>query len=86
MSSREQRVLAVLDSTLELGGQSQQMECDTPLLGALPELDSMAVVWVIQALEQEFGIYIEDDEVSAALFESVGTLVDFIDFKLTHTS
>jgi len=55
---------------------------DTKLLGAIPELDSMAVVNVIAALEERFGILFEDDEVTAEMFETVGTLCEAVKRKL----
>jgi acyl carrier protein len=54
----------------------------TPLLGSIPELDSMAVVTVITMIEERFGIVVDDDEISAETFETVGTLYDFVNAKL----
>ena len=51
---------------------------DTPLLGAIPELDSMAVVGILTAVEEELGATIDDDEISAEIFGSFGSLVDFL--------
>ena len=59
---------------------------ETLLFGSLPELDSMAVATVLTALEDRFGILIDDDEVSGELFESVGTLSDFVSAKLGAAS
>lgn len=73
----EQEVLRVLDEVLSLGGRSAQFTRETHLLGAVPELDSMAVVNVIAALEEHFGIRIEDDDIDGAVFETLGSLVDF---------
>jgi acyl carrier protein len=42
----------------------------------------MAVVAILTALEDQFGITVDDDEVDAALFETVGSLVAFVDAKL----
>ena len=50
---------------------------DTPLFGALPELDSMAVAGVLTELEDRLGIVIDDDEVDGDMLESVGALTDF---------
>jgi acyl carrier protein len=72
----------VLDEVLSLRGRSAAFTDDTPLLGALPELDSMAVVGVITTLEERFGFVVEDDELDGATFETVGTLVQFVDRKL----
>lgn len=51
---------------------------DTPLLGAIPELDSMAVVGILTAVEEELGVTVDDDEISAEIFGSFGSLVDFL--------
>lgn len=75
-------VLAIIDEVLSLGGRANDFELDTPLLGALPELDSMAVVGLINMIEERFGFVIEDDEIDGAAFASVGTLVEFVEAKL----
>ena len=71
----------ILHETLQIGDRGRQLNSDTGLLGSIPEFDSMAVVSVITAIEDNYGIIIEDDEVSAELFETVGTLFDFISKK-----
>jgi acyl carrier protein len=42
----------------------------------------MAVVTLITALEEHFGLVVEDDEISATTFETLGTLVRFVEDKL----
>ena len=54
----------------------------TPLLGAIPELDSMAVVTLITSLEEQFGITVDDDDISGDTFASVGSLAAFVADKL----
>ena len=54
---------------------------DTPLFGALPELDSMAVATLLTELEDRLGITIDDDEVDVEMFESFGALVRFASKK-----
>lgn len=68
----------LLTDTLNLGAAGQSLDADSPLLGAIPELDSMAVVGLIAAIEDRFGIVIDDDDISASTFETVGSLADFI--------
>lgn len=75
-------VLRTLDDVLSLGGRAQAFTRDTALLGAVPELDSMAVVTLITSLEERFGITIDDDDIDGATFGSVGNLVDFVAAKL----
>ena len=54
------------------------------LFGALPELDSFGVLQVVAALEERFGITIDDDEFGAELFDTVGSLAEFVDTKLAR--
>lgn len=75
-------VLVIIDEVLSLGGRALAFDGETPLLGAVPELDSMAVVGVINMLEERFGFVIEDDEIDGASFATVGTLVGFVESKL----
>lgn len=76
-------VKQVLGDTLQLGARAQVLTAETPLLGSMPELDSMAVVTVITAMEETFGIHVSDDEISAETFETVGALTRFIEQKLS---
>ena len=78
----EQEVLRILDDVLGMKGRAQAFSSTTPLLGALPELDSMAVVALITTLEERFGFAIADDEIDGEVFASVGTLVAFVQHKL----
>ena len=78
----KKEVLAILDEVLSLNGRAASFELDTALLGAVPELDSMAVVGVINLLEERFGFVIEDDEIDGSSFATVGTLVEFVEGKL----
>lgn len=71
-------VLQLLDDTLGLGGRGLKFTSDTPLLGALPELDSMAVVNLITAMEERLGIAVSDDDISGDTFATVGSLARFI--------
>lgn len=75
-------VTRVLDEVLSLGGRAAAFTRNTPLLGAIPELDSMAVVTLITTLEERFDIVVDDDEIDGSVFETVGSLADFIGRKL----
>ncbi len=77
----KKEVLAILDEVLSLDGRASAFDLDTPLLGALPELDSMAVVGLINVLEERFDFFVEDDEIDGSTFANVGTLVAFVEGK-----
>lgn len=79
-----QRLLSLLDRTLNLEGRSASFSDDTPLIGALPELDSIGVVSLLTAFEEQFGIAVEDDEIDGSIFQSFGTLLSFVEAKLAE--
>ena len=79
--SIENRVIEQVESALGLQGSG--MHSETVLLGNLPEFDSQSVITVLTALEEEFDIIVEDEEVDATLFESVGSLAKFVTQKLS---
>ena len=72
----DQAVKHILVRTLGLGQRA--LDADTPLLGSLPELDSMAVIGVISALEEHFEIAIDDEDLHARHFATLGTLQAFV--------
>lgn len=78
----QKNVVRILDEVLSLDGRSAQFSRETPLLGAVAELDSMAVVSLITSLEEQLGIEVGDDEIDGDTFATVGALVDFVSGKL----
>lgn len=80
----DREVLLVLDDVLSLKGRTSKFKPDTPLLGAVPELDSMAVAGIITSLEERFGLMIADDEIDGATFATVGSLVSFVREKMAQ--
>lgn len=78
----EKLVKNILKQQLQLGARSDDLTLDTALLGALPEMDSMGVVNIITALEDQVGCTIDDDEIDAEVFATLGSLVEFVERKL----
>jgi acyl carrier protein len=76
-------IVDILAATLQLGEKAQRFDANTPLLGSIAELDSMAVVGVITALEERYGFVVDDDEISADTFQTVGSLHEFVERKLS---
>lgn len=76
------RLRLILGESLGLGSRAALLEMTSPLRGAIPELDSMAVVTTIAAIEESFGIVVDDDDISGGTFETFGTLVEFVQRKL----
>ena len=74
----ENAVRGVLRDVLGLSeARAAAFHEDTPLFGALPELDSLAVAGVLTEIEDRLGILIEDDEVDGEMLESFGALTRF---------
>lgn len=78
-----EKLKGVLRDTLQLGPKAAALTPASGLLGSLPEFDSMAVVGVLTMIEEEFGITIADDEVSADVFETLGSLAAFVSAKVS---
>ena len=75
-------VVQILRDVLRLGARADGMDASTLLLGAIPEMDSMAVVSVVTALEEHFGFAFDDDEIQGSSFESIGQLAALVESKL----
>ena len=75
----EKAVRAVLRDVLGLSEERvAALSSGSPLFGALPELDSMAVAGLLTEVEDRVGIVIEDDEVDGEMLETFGSLVRFV--------
>jgi acyl carrier protein len=75
-------VKSVVVTTLGIEDRADTIDASTPLLGSMPELDSMAVVELVAALEQRFDISIDDDDVTAEVFETLASLTALVESKL----
>ena len=75
-------VKAVVVETLGVEDRADSLDASTPLFGALPELDSMAVLELVLELEQRFDITVEGDDVTAEAFETLASLAALVEDKL----
>ncbi len=79
-----EEVRNILADVLNLGERKNSLKEDSVLLGNIPELDSMAVVNIITALEEYYDISVNDDEISAKTFATLGSLAHFVEQKLSQ--
>jgi acyl carrier protein len=77
-----EQLKGLLKTQLQLGGDVNGFDARTQLFGVLPEFDSMAVVTIVTALEEQFDIVIEDDDLTAEVFATLGSLAEFVDRKV----
>ena len=75
-------VKSVVVKTLGIEARAESLTADTGLIGNIPEFDSMAVLQIILALEEHFGITVKDEDVTSDLFDSLGTLSRFVEQNL----
>jgi len=80
-SSTIDDVKHVLVDTLGIEDRSSRIDASTQLFGDLPELDSLAVLELVTALEEQFDIVIDDSDFSGEVFETLGSLASFVDQK-----
>lgn len=77
-----EQIRQIVGDVLQLGDRTESLQPETALLGNIPEFDSMAVVGVITALEEQLGIVVEDDDITGETFETLGNLTEFVNSKL----
>lgn len=75
-------LLKMLDETLVLEGRGLRLRPDSPLAGAVPELDSMGVMAIVTAAEERWGISVDDEEIDGEVFATVGSLQAFLQRKI----
>jgi acyl carrier protein len=73
-------VRAAVIETLGIEDRADRLDATTPL-ASLPELDSMAAIELVVELERRFGITFEDEDVTADVFETVGSLAALVEAK-----
>lgn len=71
-------VLDVVGTILGIEDRVATFDADTPLFGTLPELDSLAVLELLTALEDRFGITVDDDDLTGGLLETAGSLHAYV--------
>jgi acyl carrier protein len=82
-SSTLDEVRRIIISTLGIDDRAESVTADTKLLGALPELDSLAIVEIVTTLEDRFGFEIDESDFTAEVFKSVATLAAFVESQRT---
>ena len=73
------RVKIVIVKSLGIQDRAHTLEASTELFGSMPELDSMAVVTLAVNLEREFDFEIDDEDFTGDVFETIGTLAEFVE-------
>ena len=82
----EARVRRVVVTALALAVSPDDLPLTEPLFGAGLMGDSIGALEIVFGLEREFRLQVGDDELGPELFESVASLVEYVDAKLATLS
>jgi acyl carrier protein len=72
----------IVCSCLQLDQEEAQLDAATPLLGGLPDFNSLTIATVVESIEEQLDCTIEDEELTGELFETVGSLAQFVETKM----
>lgn len=69
---------ALLKEVLPVEGVDQ-WNGETPMLGALPDFDSMTMVTLITLVEERLDVVVSDDDIRAEDFMTLGDFAQWVD-------
>ena len=75
------RVIVVVVKTLGIKDRAHTLAAITELFGSLPELDSMTVITLSVNLEREFDFEIDDEDFTAEVFDTIGSLAEYVELN-----
>jgi acyl carrier protein len=78
-ASTVDQVKSLIGQTLGIAYRADSMNASTRLLDSLPELDSMAVVELLVAVEERFGFEVRSSDIVTGTLETVGTLAAYVE-------
>ena len=76
-------VVEILSESIELTERADSLNENTLLFGEMPEFDSFTFVVLVTALEERFGFQVDADDLDESVFESIGSLVAFVESKVS---
>jgi len=74
----------LLRTALQIGDRADGLEADSPLMGSFPEFNSLTIVGIITGIEEQIGCEVDDEEITEEIFETVGTLAEFVEEKMNE--
>ena len=80
------RIKQLIVRALSLPVDPEEIPEEEPLFGDGVGLDSVATLEIVFAVEEEFGIEVEDDDLRVELFASVATLAEYVRNRLGEKS
>lgn len=78
----EEIIKQLVVEIFELGAPAAEIDSKESLFGGDLAMDSFATLEIVTALEEEFGIAVEDDEITVELFDSIDSLSIYVTEKV----
>ncbi len=82
ISNIQDRVKKVIIERLNMGAGVLKISGDTPLIGKGLGLDSASLVELVVAIEEEFQIMIDEEDINVDLLRDINSLSDYVCKKL----
>ncbi len=82
-TSIEDRIKAALVKSLRLNMDPAAIPNDIPLVGKGLGLDSVSILQLVGAVEESFGIEVDDTDINRELFRNVSALAEYVRRKLS---
>ncbi len=84
-SEAEEKIKRILMTELEIEPEIvATCNASTPLLGRGIGLDSVETLTLVAGIEREFDIEIKDEDLRVELFNSLGSLAEYVSQKITE--
>lgn len=81
----EKKIIQILISELEMDPiLLSTVDPHTPLLGRGIGLNSIETLTLVAGIEEAFDIQMDDEDLTAELFKSLGTLTEYVLRKITE--
>jgi len=84
MKTLENKLIQLLSDLYGKREFLENIDYSANLIEEIPELDSMGIVSLITALEENFDIEFDDEDIIIEHFENLGTLLALVNNKKAH--
>ena len=73
----------IVRTCLQLGSGADGFDRNTQLLGGMPEFNSLTITAIIASIEDELDCEVDDGDITAEIFDTMGSLADFVEEKMS---
>ena len=82
MNNPIETIRQIFRDEFQVDADPENFPASTKLFGGAPWFDSTAVITLITALEDQYGMEFDDDDITAEVFDTLQSLADFVASKI----